>query len=93
MRAENFNFDKFRYMCITAGCDYLSSLPGIGLGKAKTFWMKVTNPDLKSVLRKIPAYLKMPSIIVSDEYINRFIQANNTFLYQLVFDPITRTER
>jgi len=93
IRADSFNFDKFRYMCITAGCDYLASLPGIGLGKAKTFWQKVTNPDLRNVLRKIPAYLKMPGTIVSDEYIERFIKANNTFLYQVVFDPVTRKER
>ena len=93
LHADSFNFDKFRYMCITAGCDYLSSLPGIGLGKAKNFWQKVTNPDLRNVLRKIPAYLKMPQISVTQEYIERFIIANNTFLYQLVFDPQTRKER
>ena len=93
LRADSFNFDKFRYMCITAGCDYLSNLPGIGLAKAKNFWMKVSNPDLKNTLKKIPTYLKMPGTIVTDEYIERFIKANNTFLYQLVFDPVTRKER
>jgi hypothetical protein len=41
------------------GCDYLASLPGIGLGKSKAFWTRVTNPDLRAVLPKIPAYLKM----------------------------------
>ena len=93
LHADSFNFDKFRYMCITAGCDYLASLPGIGLGKSKNFWQKVTNPDLTNVLRKIPAYLKMPQISVTQEYIEKFIKANNTFLYQLVFDPQTRKER
>ena len=93
LQADHFSFDKFRYMCIMSGCDYLASLPGIGLGKAKSFWQKVTNPDLSNVLRKIPAYLKMPQISVSQDYIDRFIRANNTFLYQLVFDPVTRTER
>jgi len=93
LHADSFSFDKFRYMCITSGCDYLASLPGIGLGKAKNFWQKVTNPDLRNVLRKIPAYLKMPQIAVTQEYIERFIHANNTFLYQLVFDPQTRKER
>ena len=93
LQADLFNFDKFRYMCITAGCDYLASLPGIGLGKAKNFWLKVTNPDLRNVLRKIPAYLRMPQVAVTQEYIERFIRANNTFLYQLVFDPVTRTEK
>ena len=26
--------DSFRHMCILSGCDYLASVPGIGLGKA-----------------------------------------------------------
>ena len=93
LQADHFNFDKFRYMCITSGCDYLARLPGIGLGKAKNFWQKVSNTDLTTVLRKIPAYLKMPQITVTQEYIDRFIKANNTFLYQVVFDPVTRKER
>ena len=93
LQADLLSFDKFRYMCITAGCDYLANLPGIGLGKAKNFWLKVTNPDLRNVLRKIPAYLKMPQVAVTQDYIEKFIKANNTFLYQLVFDPVTRKEK
>ena len=93
LQADLLSFEKFRYMCITAGCDYLANLPGIGLGKAKNFWLKVTNPDLRNVLRKIPAYLKMPQVSVTQDYIERFIRANNTFLYQLVFDPVTRKEK
>jgi len=34
-------------------------------------------------------YLKM-NITVSEEYIQGFTRANNTFLYQLVFDPVNR---
>ncbi|MCJ8750398.1 hypothetical protein PDJAM_G00264170 [Pangasius djambal] len=30
------------------------------------------------------------NITVPDEYIDGFVKANNTFLYQLVFDPISR---
>lgn len=41
------------------------------------------------VIRKIGQYLKM-NITVPDEYISGFVKANNTFLYQLVFDPINR---
>ena len=93
LQADSFSFDKFRYMCITAGCDYLSNLPGVGLGKSKNCWHKVTNPDLRSVLRKLPTYLKMPGLIVTQDYIEKFIKADNTFLYQLVYDPQTRKER
>lgn len=34
-------------------------------------------------------YLKM-NLVVPEEYIEGFIRANNTFLYQLVFDPVRR---
>lgn len=34
-------------------------------------------------------YLKM-NITVPEEYIQGFTRANNTFLYQLVFDPVNR---
>ena len=73
LQASLFTFDKFRYMCIMSGCDYLSSLHGVGLAKSKTFWSKATNPDLRAVLPKIPAYLKM-NLVVTKEYIDGFIR-------------------
>ena len=84
---------KFRYMCILSGCDYLQSLPGIGLGKAFKFFSKVTNPVIEQVLPRLPSYLNMHQINVSQEYVRGFIQANRTFLYQLVFDPRERRLR
>ncbi|KAG9344612.1 hypothetical protein JZ751_011284 [Albula glossodonta] len=84
-----FTEEKFRYMCILSGCDYLPSLYGIGLGKACKLLRVASNPDILKVIRKMGQYLKM-NVNVSDEYIEGFIKANNTFLYQLVFDPINR---
>lgn len=34
MALPSFNLETFRYACILSGCDYLPSLPGIGLKKA-----------------------------------------------------------
>ena len=92
-KADQFNFEKFRYMCIMSGCDYLSSLHGIGLGKSLKFWSLVTNPDIRQVLTKIPSYLNMHHLQVNQDYIEGFIQANQTFLHQLVFDPKLRKLR
>lgn len=44
-----FSVDKFRHMCILAGCDYLPSLQGIGLGKARKFMHTCTNTDMRQV--------------------------------------------
>ncbi|GBN68739.1 Exonuclease 1, partial [Araneus ventricosus] len=90
-KASKFSFEKFRYMCILSGCDYLPSLPGIGLAKACKFFTVTNNMDVANVLPKLPCYLKMPKLTVSDEYIESFIKANNTFLYQLVFCPQKKT--
>ncbi|XP_005146067.2 exonuclease 1 [Melopsittacus undulatus] len=84
-----FTEEKFRYMCILSGCDYLSSIHGIGLAKACKLIKLANNPDIIKVIKKMGQYLKM-NITVSEEYIQGFTRANNTFLYQLVFDPVNR---
>ncbi len=42
------------------------------------------------MLKKIPTTLKMGQLTVTQEYIDGFFKANNTFLYQLVYDPMKR---
>ncbi|KAL3872707.1 hypothetical protein ACJMK2_035913 [Sinanodonta woodiana] len=84
-----YTFDKFRYLCILSGCDYLPSLPGIGLAKACKVFKVARQSDIKQLLKKVPTYLKM-NLTVTQEYIDGFIKADNTFLYQLCFDPLQR---
>uniref|UniRef100_A0A3Q3ANL0 Exonuclease 1 n=1 Tax=Kryptolebias marmoratus TaxID=37003 RepID=A0A3Q3ANL0_KRYMA len=84
-----FTEERFRYMCILAGCDYLPSLHGIGLGKACKLLRLAKDPDILKVIRKMGQYLKM-NLVVPEQYVEGFVKANNTFLYQLVFDPVRR---
>lgn len=49
IREDAFSLEKFRYMCILSGCDYLSSLPGIGLAKACRFITRSIEPDIYKV--------------------------------------------
>ncbi|NWQ68417.1 EXO1 Exonuclease, partial [Neopipo cinnamomea] len=84
-----FTEEKFRYMCILSGCDYLASIYGIGLAKACKLLKLANNPDIIKIIKKMGQYLKM-NITVPEEYIQGFTRANNTFLYQLVFDPLNR---
>lgn len=44
-----FTEEKFRYMCILSGCDYLPSIHGIGLGKACKLLKLANNPDIIKV--------------------------------------------
>ncbi|XP_055699981.1 exonuclease 1 [Phlebotomus papatasi] len=89
-RLEKFTFDKFRNMCILSGCDYLDSLPGIGLAKACKFFLLTEETDLRRALPRVPSYLKLKNLTVSPEYIEQFLQAVATFKHMWVFDPITR---
>ncbi|CAH1246509.1 EXO1 [Branchiostoma lanceolatum] len=89
IKAQNFTFDKFRYMCILCGCDYLPSLHGIGPAKAAKLLSLTNQSDMTKVLRKIGSYLKS-SIVAPTEYIDGFVKADNTFLYQLAFDPVKK---
>ncbi|TNN26745.1 Exonuclease 1 [Liparis tanakae] len=44
---------------------------------------------LASVIRKMGQYLKM-NLVIPEQYVEGFVRADNTFLYQLVFDPVRR---
>jgi len=49
IKPEQFSLDKFRYMCILSGCDYLPSVPGVGLVKARQFITRTSEPDIYKV--------------------------------------------
>lgn len=84
------NFERFRWMCILSGCDYLENLPGIGLGKAKKLLKQVKKNEIEQILKQASKVLKMPNLNVTNDYIEKFKKADNTFKYQVVFDPLLR---
>ncbi|XP_067624634.1 exonuclease 1 [Eurosta solidaginis] len=86
---ERYTFEKFRRMCILSGCDYLDSLPGIGLAKACKFILK-TEEDMWKALKKIPSYLNMKNLQVTDDYIEQFLKAEATFRHMYIYNPFVR---
>ncbi|XP_060515746.1 exonuclease 1 [Cylas formicarius] len=91
MRPDQFTFEKFRYMCILSGCDYVDSLHGIGLKKAETFLKLTAETDPEKFIDKLPRYLNMKHLVITDEYRKKVMTANATFLHQIVFDPHRKT--
>ncbi|XP_063892903.1 exonuclease 1 [Helicoverpa armigera] len=87
---ERYTFDKFRQMCIMSGCDYLASLPGIGLARARQFVTATQDSDFANALKKLPSFLNKSSIVVTDEYRENFMKAEATFKHQYVYDPLER---
>lgn len=89
-RPEDFSLDKFRYMCILSGCDYLESLPGIGLKKALKFLKCLSSLNMYECLPKLPSILNMKQLTVTKQYRDQFMLADATFKHQLVFDIVKR---
>lgn len=87
---DKFSFEKFRRICILSGCDYLNSLHGIGLAKAKKFMMLTEETDMRKALLKIPVYLNMKKLTITDEYIEGFLKAEATFKHMFVYNPLRR---
>lgn len=87
IRIEKFTMDKFRLMCVLSGCDYVDSLHGIGLVKACKFVKLTEETDLMRALDKIPAYLNMRQLTVTEEYKTNVMKAMATFKHMIVYDP------
>ncbi len=87
-KASEFDFpsmthEQFRQICILSGCDYLDSLPGIGIKTAIKLMKKHSGID--GVLE----HLQFSNSAFSSNYHARFWRAEQTFRYQRVFDPKT----
>ncbi|XP_048141654.1 exonuclease 1 isoform X1 [Rhodamnia argentea] len=70
-------------MCILSGCDYLQSLPGMGLKTAHALIKKFRAYD------KVIKHLKYTSGSVPPTYEELFRKAILTFQHQRVYDPIS----
>ncbi|XP_006817013.1 exonuclease 1-like [Saccoglossus kowalevskii] len=86
---ENWTFTKVRYICILAGCDYLPSIPGIGIKRAIEFVYKIKEKDILQAIPRMRYYLNR-QVNIPDDYLINFTKAENTFKYHLVFDMATQ---
>ena len=74
----------FRTMAILSGCDYLGSLPNMGLKTAYRFVRRYKAID------KILKMLQLDGTLVPQDYAARFEQAQRSFFHHRVFCPITK---
>ncbi|KAI0346412.1 PIN domain-like protein [Trametopsis cervina] len=76
---------QFRAMAILSGCDYLPSVPGVGL---KTAWALLRKH--KSVENVVRALRMEGKKAVPQDYLQSFKLAEKVFLHQRVYDPIEK---
>ncbi|CAN0891482.1 Exonuclease 1 [Linum grandiflorum] len=79
---RHLNMELFTGMCVLAGCDFLPSVPGIGIVKAHTIVSKYRNLDRVLSVLKLDKGSQMP-----DDYINSFRQALAVFQHATIYDP------
>ena len=70
-------------MAILSGCDYLPSIPGVGLKTAWTLLRKYRTPE--NVIRALRLEGKKN---VPQGYLDAFVATEKVFLYQRVYDPL-----
>ncbi|RMD42318.1 hypothetical protein DV735_g2776, partial [Chaetothyriales sp. CBS 134920] len=75
--------DMFRRMAILSGCDYLPNINKIGLKTAYRFVRK--HKEAQKIIRMIALEGKL---VVPPDYLERFLQAELTFLHHRVFCPL-----
>ncbi|KAL2635529.1 hypothetical protein R1flu_007008 [Riccia fluitans] len=78
---KGFTQDLFLCMCVMAGCDFLSSIPGIGVKRAHGLLAKYRN--VSRVLSKLK--LERPTTF-PENYMADFSQAKAIFCYARVYD-------
>ncbi|KAM0787688.1 hypothetical protein ACM66B_003750 [Microbotryomycetes sp. NB124-2] len=87
-RCREYNFSgwtdsEFRQMAILSGCDYLESIPGMGIKTAHRLMRRYKTGDKVIQFVRLEGQLKVPRTYQAD-----FKRAELTFLHQHVFDPV-----
>ncbi|KAM5570450.1 exonuclease 1 [Rosa sericea] len=78
---QNFDLELFTGMCVLAGCDFLPSVPGIGIGKAYALVSKYQNLDRALSVLKLQKGNQMP-----EDYPRSFREAAAVFQHAQVYD-------
>jgi exonuclease-1 len=77
---QGWRMSDFRRMCILSGCDYLPSIPQLGLKRANKLLRQHKTVERVVIACRLEYNLRVP-----DAYLEKFRMAELTFLHQRVF--------
>ncbi|XP_070541066.1 exonuclease 1-like [Ptychodera flava] len=80
-----WTFEKFVWLCILLGCDYLKNINNVGFVAATKFLMATGDKDIFETLPYISVILKK-SLQIPHNYGHQFRVALYTFKHQLIYD-------
>ncbi|XP_057951801.1 exonuclease 1 isoform X2 [Malania oleifera] len=82
---QKFEKELFIGMCVLAGCDFLPSVPGIGIVRAHSLVSKYRNLDRVLSILKFDKGNQMP-----EDYAKFFKEAVAVFQHARIYDPRTK---
>ena len=85
---KDFTFEMFVDFCILRGCDYLESLPKIGLKTALQYISK--HKSIEEVVRWMEKVKEWFTPKLLEEYLAKAKNVRLMFKYQTVFNPKTK---
>lgn len=91
---QSWDCDQLELMCVLSGCDYLKSLPQIGLKTAKKYVDR--GRSLENTLReiaKVPKHFPKDSPVTLSQYRVQLQEAIACFHHQVVFDPLANCSK
>lgn len=77
-------WDNILNICILSGCDYLDSLPGVGLATANNVLRKV------GTVKKFINHMRINGKSVPADYEEKIEMARTTFQHHIVYNPFTQ---
>ncbi|KAG0556088.1 hypothetical protein KC19_11G025000 [Ceratodon purpureus] len=81
---NNFSKQMILEMCIMSGCDYLPSLPGMGVKRAHGLIKRF------KTYQKVMKHLKFSGVLIDKQYEQGFQRAILTFHHHRVYDPVKK---
>lgn len=86
LQETGLSADRFRHMCLLAGCDYHPGIQGVGLTTAARVMTRTRLGDFMSLLTKLRMYLpRLEGALLSPQEIEALMRAERTFLHQVMF--------
>ncbi|XP_054822163.1 exonuclease 1 isoform X2 [Prosopis cineraria] len=82
---RNFDMELFTGMSVLAGCDFLPSVPGIGIVRAHALVSKYRNLDRVLSVLKLEKRNQMP-----EDYAKSFKEAIAVFQHARIYDPTAK---
>ncbi|EOA40006.1 hypothetical protein CARUB_v10008695mg [Capsella rubella] len=78
---QDFDQELFTAMCVLAGCDFLPSVPGVGISRAHAFFSKY-----QSVERVLSVLKTKKGKLFPDDYSSSFAEAVSVFQHARIYD-------